>query len=257
MDRDTWNPVEYERFKRERAQPFHDLMSLVRWKPAMRVVDLGCGTGEFTRILHEKLGAAETLGIDNSDAMLGACAKYATDGLRFEKRDIRDFNTDAAFDLVFSSAALQWLPNHEALLTEIARAVAPEGQLAIHMPANDDHPSHTVAAELAAALPFRDVLGGYTHRPPLLAAERYAEILDTLGFTTEHLRLQVYVHHLESQGAVVDWVKGTLLTDYERRLPPDLFATFVERYRARLTPMLANTRPYVFTFRRLLFWAAR
>ncbi|MBI3073810.1 MAG: methyltransferase domain-containing protein [Deltaproteobacteria bacterium] len=255
--RDTWNPEQYERFKRERAQPFHDLMSLVRWKPAMRVVDLGCGTGEFTRILHEKLGAAETLGIDNSDAMLKTCDKYATEGLRFEKRDISDFSADAAFDLVFSSAAIQWLPAHETLLAGIARAVAPEGQLAIHMPANDDHPSHTAAVDVASEAPFRDALRGYTHRPPLLSAERYAEIVDALGFSTQHVRLQVYVHRLLSRDSVVDWVKGTLLTDYERRLPKDLFAKFVERYRERLIPKLADKRPYLFTFRRLLFWATR
>jgi trans-aconitate 2-methyltransferase len=255
--RDTWNPREYERFKRERAEPFHDLLSLVRWKPAMRVVDLGCGTGEFTRILHEKLGAAETIGLDNSRAMIASCAKCRTEGLRFEERDIADFRAEAAFDLVFSSAALQWLPNHDAVLATLTRALAPEGQLAIHMPANDEHPSHTVAAALAAEAPFCDALQGYTHRPPLLAAERYAEILDALGFTTQHLRLQVYLHHLESRNAVVDWVKGTLLTDYERRLPPAIFAAFVERYRERLLPSLADTRPHLFTFRRLLFWAAR
>ena len=43
--RDTWNPSQYERFRAEREQPFHDLVALITRRPAGRVVDLGCGTG--------------------------------------------------------------------------------------------------------------------------------------------------------------------------------------------------------------------
>ncbi len=66
----TWFPEQYERFKSERKQPFLDLLALVEKHPRMRVVDLGCGTGELTRELHDTLGAEETLGIDNSETML-------------------------------------------------------------------------------------------------------------------------------------------------------------------------------------------
>ncbi|HUP50782.1 MAG TPA: methyltransferase domain-containing protein [Thermoanaerobaculia bacterium] len=45
-------------------------MALIEARPRMRVVDLGCGTGELTRALHEHLLAEETLGIDSSETML-------------------------------------------------------------------------------------------------------------------------------------------------------------------------------------------
>ena len=67
---DAWAPSQYERFRDERAQPFHDLVRLVQLRAPRSVVDLGCGTGELTRELHERLGAEETLGIDNSETML-------------------------------------------------------------------------------------------------------------------------------------------------------------------------------------------
>ena len=60
-----WNPAQYERFRDERARPFFDLLDLVQPRPEMRVVDLGCGTGELTRELHRRLSARETIGIDN------------------------------------------------------------------------------------------------------------------------------------------------------------------------------------------------
>ena len=70
MSTDTWDPKQYDKFQREREQPFFDLLALVQPKPGMRIVDLGCGTGTLTRTMHEQLGAAETVGVDRSEAML-------------------------------------------------------------------------------------------------------------------------------------------------------------------------------------------
>jgi trans-aconitate 2-methyltransferase len=56
---------------------------------------------------------------------------------------------------------------------------------------------------------------------------------------------------------VVEWVKGTLLTDYEKRLPAELYARFLESYRERLLPLLRARRPYFYAFKRILIWAQR
>jgi trans-aconitate 2-methyltransferase len=56
---------------------------------------------------------------------------------------------------------------------------------------------------------------------------------------------------------VVEWVLGTLLTDYEKRMPPELFARYVEEYRSRLLALLPDERPYLYTYQRILFWAER
>src|SRR5829696_10500333 len=111
-----WNPAQYEQFRDERSQPFFDLLDLVQPRPEMRVVDLGCGTGELTWELHRRLAARETLGIDNSPAMLARSMAFAGDGLRFEPGDIGAFKSEGGYDLVFSNAALHWIPDHEALL---------------------------------------------------------------------------------------------------------------------------------------------
>src|SRR5262249_42755330 len=113
MPRDAWNPAQYDRFRAERQQPFFDLLGLVRPQPGMRAVDLGCGTGELTSALHRRLGARETLGLDSSDAMIARSDRHAEPGLRFERGDIADFVASEPFDLVFSNAALHWLPDHD------------------------------------------------------------------------------------------------------------------------------------------------
>jgi trans-aconitate 2-methyltransferase len=250
---DTWDPGQYRRFSAERAAPFFDLLALVRPVPGGRVVDLGCGPGELTAELHRRLEASETVGLDSSPAMLERAAAVAGDGLRFELGDIAEFAEDG-WDVVFSNAALHWLPDHEPLFRRLVTALRPGGQLAVQMPANHDHPSHVVAAELAGEEPFRSALGGYRRTSPVQPPEWYADLLDRLGLADQHVRLQVYLHHLAARDEVVEWVKGTLLTDYEARMPAALFERFMVAYRERLLPRLDDGRPYRYPFKRLLLW---
>ena len=254
MADDPWSPEQYERYHDERSRPFLDLLALVAGGRGMRVVDLGCGTGELTRLLHERVQAAETVGLDSSEAMLTRSGPFAGSGLRFERGDIADFVAQGRYDLVFSNAALHWLPGHEALFARLTSALADGGQLAVQMPANFDHPSHVVAAEVASEPPFGAALDGHVHATNVLAPEDYARLLERLGYAEQRVRLQVYGHRLAARDAVVDWVQGSLLTHYRRRLPAALWPRFLASYTERLLPRLEDTRPYFFTFKRVLLW---
>ena len=149
------------------------------------------------------------------------------------------------------------VPLHEHVLRRLTLGLAQGGQIAVQVPAHHDQPSHLVASEVAAEAPFGEALAGYVRQTPVLPPEEYAVVLDTLGYREQHVRLEVYGHRMESREEVVEWMKGTLLTDYEKRLPPGLFASFVERYRERLLPRLPDTRPHFFPYKRILFWAQR
>lgn len=261
-----WDPAQYARFRAQRRRPFFDLMALVEPRPEMRVVDLGCGTGELTRELHDQLRARETLGIDSSESMLAKSAAHAganaedtlrgSAGVRFELGDLADTTRQGTWDLVFSNAALHWLPDHPALLEQLTRMVAPSGQIAVQVPANHDHPSHLLADEIAAEAPFCYALEGYQRGHDVLAPREYALLLQTLGYRRQLVRMQVYVHELASVDDVVEWVKGTLLTAYQRRLSAELYAAYLERYGERLRDLLGDARPFYYTYDRILMWAS-
>ena len=55
----------------------------------------------------------------------------------------------------------------------------------------------------------------------------------------------------------MEWVRGSVLTDYQRRLPDDLWPRFLARYRELLLPRLEDTHPFFYTYKRILFWATR
>jgi trans-aconitate 2-methyltransferase len=257
----TWNPEQYDRFKEERSRPFHDLVALI--EPAaerrtLRAVDLGCGTGDLTALLHRELGAKETVGVDSSISMLERTP--TSDGaLRFEQGDIAAYAALCAsrgvrFDVVFSNAALHWVSDHPALFAKLRAMLDPGGQIAVQMPANFDHPSHVVAAEIAREPAFAGALAGYEREVPVLSPEDYAGLLDQLGFERQRVRLEVYTHRLASRAEVVEWVKGTLLTQYRARLDDATYERFLARYRERLFAVLPDTKPYFYPFKRLLLW---
>lgn len=256
MHKDSWNPQQYQKFSKERELPFYDLMKMISVRPNMSVVDLGCGTGHLTKILHETLGAKKTLGIDSSATMLkdSKLLEGSGTGLQFKQMDIDDFNPTEKYDLIFSNAALQWIPNHVELFARLSRYLSKQGQIAIQMPSNFDYPTHTIAKELAQDKLFKEQLGT-GREPSVLSIEEYSLLLYRLGFEKQIVRLQVYPHILESTESIVEWVKGSLLTYYQSRLSPDLYNKFVAMYQERIISHFGDVRPFFMPFKRILIWA--
>ena len=253
---DGWQPDQYARFRAEREQPFYDLLDLVEPVRGGRVVDLGCGTGALTRVLHERTLAAETVGLDRSESMLEQSAAQAGGGVRFERGDIAAFAGfgGSGLDVVFANASLQWVDDHGSLFARLAASLTPGGQLAVQMPANEEHPSHAVAREVARAAAHAEALGGFVYRHSIESPEWYAEQLARLGFAEQHVRVQVYLHRLPGPEDVVEWVKGSLLTGYRQRMAAADYEAFLADYRARLLSVLADERPFLYSFKRILLW---
>jgi trans-aconitate 2-methyltransferase len=257
-----WNPVQYERFKAQRAQPFWDLIELLPVdRPLGRCVDLGCGTGELTAAAAARLGCAEMVGVDSSPNMLAAAQPQATATVRFEHGDIGGWTAPGDHDLVLSNAALHWVSDHPRVLAQWVAALAPGGQLAVQVPANPEHPSHQSSVAVAYTEPFLSAMGGHPPADPVdvnvLRPEQYAELLFDLGLAEQHVRLQVYPHVLPSSAHVVEWTKGTSLTRFFARLPDELHEPFVDAYRHELLRRIGDRQPYFYAFKRILMWGQR
>lgn len=258
MASSDWDPQQYERFKAQRAQPFWDLIDLVHRGGIDRAVDLGCGTGELTAAAAERLGVGHMTGVDNSPAMLERAAQHGRVEVDFVDGDISRWTSHRDHDLVLANAALQWVPDHETVLERWVAALRPEGQLAVQVPANHDHPSHLASDHVARTEPFASALGGEPPPDPVaanvLSPEGYATVLHELGLGEPHVRLQVYGHVFESSTDVVEWTKGTSLTRFFKRLPAELHEPFVDAYRDEVVARIGLQQPYFYAFKRILMW---
>jgi trans-aconitate 2-methyltransferase len=258
MSSDVWSPAQYERFAGERARPFWDLVELIHRGAIDRAVDLGCGTGSLTVSIAERLGIDRMVGIDNSPKMLEVAATHGRVEVQFQYGDIARWTSDHDHDLVLANAALQWVPDHRAVLERWISALAPEGQLAVQVPANHDHPSHLASVDVAAREPFASAFGGDPPPDPVaanvLSPEQYTAVLYELGIREPLVRLQVYPHVFDASSDVVEWTRGTSLTRFFRRLPPELHEPFVDAYRDELLDRIGRVSPYLYTFKRILMW---
>lgn len=255
-DQSTWNPEQYKKFAKERDKPFFDLMSLVRQKEGMHVVDLGSGTGELTQKLHQHMKAASTLGIDTSDTMLAETPKFQSKGLEFRKESVEDFHPQEKYDLIFSNAALQWVHDHETLFKRLSTYLNDKGQIAIQMPSNYDSPNYTATIEVATDEYFSDKID-LSGLPGVLTIEEYANALYDNGFKEQMVKMEVYGHVMESSDSIVEWSKGSILTYYKRYLSQQDFDLFVEKYRKKIHDHFGRNGQVFFPFKRILLWAQK
>lgn len=261
MTEDPWEPDRYRRFASERARPGHDLLRLLDPTPGGFAVDLGCGTGDLTVQLATRLDASQVLGIDSSPAMLERADALTSSAVRFEAGDIGTWGgPDNSVDVVFSNASLHWIPGHDQVLTRWAEALRPGGQIAVQVPSNADHASHTTAAAVAAETEFASAFAPSGGPPPdpvaanVLRPEHYAERLFDLGFEEQDVRLGVYGPVLPHTADIVEWTRGSTLTRFRRVLSSEDFERFVTRYTEVLVETLGEESPHYFTFKRILLW---
>jgi SAM-dependent methyltransferase len=109
-----------------------------------RVLDLGCGFGQFTR-WAATAGAASVVGIDLSEKMLARARAETTEpNVSYRRADLDTLQLEAdAFDLVFSSLAFHYVEDFGRLIETLAAALAAGGRLVFSV----EHPIYAARAE--------------------------------------------------------------------------------------------------------------
>ena len=248
-----WNPDLYRKFQSERAAPFYDLLALVEVRPNLKVIDLGCGSGELTRQLADKLPDSHVTGLDSSPQMLDKAASFARPGLVFQQGDQSTLTGE--WDLIFSNAALQWSENHAELIPYLFGKLKPGGQIAVQVPANHQHISHRIYRETAEEDMFKFILQGFQRYAPVLTIENYARILFDCRAEDITVFEKIYPHVLENSDAVVELISGTALVPYFERLG-NYKEEFIKAIREKMRIAMPDS-PVFYPFRRILFSARK
>jgi trans-aconitate 2-methyltransferase len=230
----TWDPTQYLRFGSERLRPALDLLAQVPTAAPAHVIDLGCGAGNVTALLAERWPAADVLGLDGSEEML-ARARAAAPGCRFARADVATLILDRAPDVLFSNAALQWLPDHRVLLPRLFSFLAPGGVLAVQMPAMDGAPFRVLQQKIAREGPWAPALAGIGRVVKILEPAEYWDLLRPRAATLD-LWETIYMHALTGPDAVLQWAMGTSLRPYLDALAEPQRSAFREAYAAALRP---------------------
>lgn len=230
----VWDPRQYEQFGSERARPFRDLLAAVDLPGALRVADLGCGTGALTAELLTRWPAAHVVGVDSSPEMLAEAAPRALEGrLRFELADVRSWQPPEALDVIVSNATLQWVPEHLPVVERLASFLSPGGMLAVQVPGNFGEPSHRLLAELLGGRTWSSRLRATPAAPASYDPPVYLEVLLGAGLEARVWET-TYCQLLEGPDPVLEWMKGTALRPVLAALPESDQPQFLREYGALL-----------------------
>jgi trans-aconitate 2-methyltransferase len=247
----TWNPQQYLKFAQPRLRPALDLIARIDTAQPATIYDLGCGTGNITQLLAQRWPEARISGIDDSADMLAQAAQQPS-RIQWVQQNLATWQAPAAADLIFSNAALHWLPEHRALFPGLVAMLAPGGLLAVQMPRNFLAPSHIAIYETVRGGAWRDRLEALVVPPPVHEPQFYHSLLQPHAHTLDLWETE-YLHVLTGTDPVKEWTKGTWLKQFlDRLVEPergDFEAQYAQRV-ARAYPPLANGQTLL-PFRRL------
>ena len=244
-----WDPATYAAYGDLRLRPALDLLAQLPDLPAGDVVDLGCGAGAAAPALAARWPGRRLVGVDASPAMLDSADAYDAKVLA----DIAQWRPDTPPALIFSNAALHWLPDHADLLPRLAAMLVPGGTLAVQMPRNFIAPSHRFLRDIAQSM-FPDLFDFTGYHPPVATAAEYWQMLAPLGHAA--LWETEYLHPLGPVSAghpVRGFTAATAMRPFADRLGPADLAAFESAYDTALDsayPRLPDGG-VLFPFRRL------
>jgi trans-aconitate 2-methyltransferase len=260
-----WDPQLYNRFRRYRAEPFLEILGRLELGREERIVDLGCGSGENTVELARRTPRGRVLGIDASPAMIEAAKalcealeRAVRERLEFVLGNIRDFRASAEYSVVFSNAALQWVPDHRAIFASCLEALAPGGRMAAQIPANEGETTRLVLDRLVGERPWSAMLGGLREAFPAVApAEDYRRMLSAIGFVEVDCCYRTFEHPMRSPGEIVEFYRSTGLRPFMQALSPERHDAFLAEFARRLADAYGTGGALIFPFRRLFIWGKR
>jgi trans-aconitate 2-methyltransferase len=252
-----WDPQQYDKFADERSRPFHDLVARVGATAARRVVDLGCGPGSLTVGLATRWPSAQVEGVDSSPEMISQ-AKALASPVTFTQADIGTWTPPPDTDVIVSNAALQWVPEHQRLISEWGAALPSGGWLAFQVPGNLDAPSHVLIRELASSPRWAPTLDGRLQaRIAVDTPSGYARRLLDAGLAVDVWET-TYLHLLHGPDPVLEWLRGTGLRPVLQALAPADSEEFSSALGERLRAVYpATPHGTILPFRRLFAVARR
>jgi trans-aconitate 2-methyltransferase len=243
----TWNADQYLKFADERTRPCRDLAAAISLERVRRIIDLGCGTGNSTRMLVERWPDAEVTGLDSSASMIDV-ARREQPQRAWVVQDIASWaaSEQRRFDLVFSNAALHWVSDHASVYPKLLQRVSPGGAMAIQMPANFDALPHQLMRELTPVGVL--VREWHAHEP-----QYYYDLLTPYAARLDIWQTE-YQHVMRDADAIVEWYKGTGLRPFLEAIQTEAARDeFLKNYTERIREAYPRMKDgnVLFPFKRL------
>ena len=184
--------VNNEPFKAREAQEYENFIDTVQNQlpedlnilngqllEGSKVLDLGCGTGNYTYMLAERVGSTgRVIGVDpDRERIKIAREKWVRDNLTFMDGDGESF-PEAQYDLIFSYYAIHWIKNKQLVFEKAYNNLRHRGQFAFV----GCYGISTIGEEMSTLMgpEGHQAINSLWHLVPV---EKYKELATNVGFT--------------------------------------------------------------------------
>ena len=239
-----WNAPEYQASSANQKEWAIELLSKLDLKESDRVLDIGCGDGEITALIAQKVPRGCAVGIDSSGDMIRlARRRFPVDhysNLSFLLKDARAMDFTGEFDAVFSNACLHWVTDHMPVLEGVRRSLKPSGRMLLQMGGRGN--AATILGIMDGIVKedkWSRFFEGFTFPYGFYGPEEYRRWLGVLDFKAARVELvpKDMVHAGEKE--LASWLRTTWLP-YTQRIPELLRDEFVlevvDRYSREYPP---------------------
>ncbi len=218
-----------------------------------RLLDIGCGSGDFTAIVAALVPSGHVVGLDAQPTMVEEAERRAGPNQSFVLGKAQDleglFPVDASFDLVYSRATLHWVPrpDHAVIYAQVHRLLRPHGWWRLEMGG-----AGNVPAVVALLNDVADRHGG-PHAPwNFLDAGSAFDLLETAGFAmnTGYVRT-VPQRRAFTREEMLGWFASQALRAWEPSMAADSYQAFCEEAISRIDEVRRPDGTYDQTYVRL------
>jgi trans-aconitate 2-methyltransferase len=234
-----WDAHDYAAHSAAQQEWAGELIARLRLRGDEAVLDIGCGDGRATAVIAERLTDGSVLGVDKSVSMIAlARQRFPPAGhanLSFRQMDATRLELSRAFDVAFSTAALHWVDDHEAVLTGVRRSLRPGGRLLFQMGGRGNiAEALPVVDEVVARRRWRGFFDGFTPPYHFYSPEDYTAWLPRAGFRVARAELLPKDMRHADRAAFLGWLRTTWFP-YTDRVPAELRDAFLEEVAAAYT----------------------
>ncbi len=128
------NAYFYDKYADVQKRIGAELLKLINKESVDSILEIGCGTGNYTLLLREKFSGAEIKAIDISAKMIEAAAKKISGRrIAFMIEDAETVSLDEKFDLITSNACFQWFEDLDAALMKYKKLLKKDGIILFSM----------------------------------------------------------------------------------------------------------------------------
>jgi trans-aconitate 2-methyltransferase len=233
----------------------HDAAFLATFpvRPADHLLDIGCGSGDFTAKVAALVPGGHVVGLDPQPTMLAEARRRAGANQSFVEGPAQSLATlipeGECFDGVYSRSAMQWvpMPDHPGILANVHRLLRPDGWFRLEMSGAGNIPKIAALLDDVSA-----TFGGLRTPWAFPDAGVYLDLLEAAGFEVEGGFVRTLAQRRPfDEASLLGWLRSQGFVAYLHSLPPVAHGAFREAVERRLSELRRHDGTFDQTFVRL------